>query len=210
MADLAIDTSTSYLSLAILKNDITLYEQNIFSLKLHSILLPKEIERALEITKEKIERIFIAIGPGSFTGLRVGLSLIKGIALFSNIPVIGVPTFDGLVYNLPIEGKVFMIMRYRLSKAYYSVYRAEDRKWICEKLGVSEIEELPKLVTDERIAIVKEQNYNEIANMFQYPILITPRASLLAIPGGERKPIKIENLEPIYIEPSEAEKIKSL
>ncbi|MBC7320321.1 tRNA (adenosine(37)-N6)-threonylcarbamoyltransferase complex dimerization subunit type 1 TsaB [bacterium] len=210
MADLAIDTSTSYLSLAIVKGDITLYEKNVFSLKLHSILLPKEIERALEITKEKIERIFVAIGPGSFTGLRVGLSLVKGMSLFSDIQVVGVPTFDGLAYNLPIEGKLFIIMRYRMSKAYYGIYRAEDRKWICERLGVAEIEELPKLVTDEKIVIVKEQNYNEIASMFQDPVFITPKASLLTIPGREKKPSKLEELEPIYIEPSEAEKIKGV
>ncbi len=207
MADLAIDTSTSYLSLAIIKGDITLYEQNVFSLKLHSVLLPKEIERALGITKERVERIFVAIGPGSFTGLRVGISLVKGITLFSNISVIGVPTFDGLAYNLPVEGKIFIVMRYRLSKAYYGIYRAEDRKWICEKLGVAEIEELPRLVTDERIVIVKEQNYNEIASMFQHPTLITPRASLLVIPGREMEPSKLEELEPIYIEPSEAERL---
>ncbi|MCX7795610.1 MAG: tRNA (adenosine(37)-N6)-threonylcarbamoyltransferase complex dimerization subunit type 1 TsaB [bacterium] len=210
MADLAIDTSTSFLSLAIVKEDLILYEKNIYSLKLHSILLPKEIEKALEITKEKIERIFVAIGPGSFTGLRVGLSLVKGIILFSKIQVIGVPTFDGLAYNLPIEGKLFIIMRYRLSKAYYGVYRAEDKKWIQEKLGVAEIEELPTLVTKEKVAIVKEQNYNEIANMFQNPIFITPRAFLLTIPGRERKPSKTEELNPIYIEPSEAEKIKGI
>lgn len=209
MADLAIDTSTSYLSLAMIKDDITLYEQNVFSLKLHSVLLPKEIERALEITKERIERIFVAIGPGSFTGLRVGISLVKGMSLFSNIPVIGVPTFDGLVYNLPAEGRIFIVMRYRLSKAYYGIYRAEDKKWMCEKLGVAEIEELPKLVTNERVAIVKEQNYSEIASMFQDPIFITPRACLLVIPGRERKPSEIEELEPIYIEPSEAERLKA-
>lgn len=210
MADLAIDTSTSYLSLAIVKGNLTLYEKNVYSLKLHSILLPNEIEKALDITKERIERIFVAIGPGSFTGLRVGLSLVKGIALFSNISVVGVPTFDGLAYNLPTEGKLFIVMRYRLSKAYYGIYIAEDNRWTCKKLGVAEIEELSGLVTDERIVIVKEQNYEEISRMFQNPIFITPRASLLIIPGKERNPDTLEELEPIYIEPSEAEKIKSL
>ncbi len=210
MADLALDTSTSYLSLAVVKDDITLYEKNVYSLKLHSVLLPDEIEKALKITREGIERIFVAIGPGSFTGLRVGLSLVKGIALAGDIPVIGVPTFDGLAYNIPPEGKLLIIMRYRLSKTYYAKYRANSNRWICEKIDVAEVTELPELVTDERIAIVKEHNYREIAYMFQNPVFIVPRASLLVIPGREKEPEVLENLVPLYIEPPEAERIKNL
>jgi len=210
MADLALDTSTSYLSLAVVKDDITLYEKNVYSLKLHSVLLPDEIEKALKITRERIERIFVAIGPGSFTGLRVGLSLVKGIALAGDIPVIGVPTFDGLAYNIPPEGKLLIIMRYRLSKTYYAKYRANSNRWICEKIDVAEVTELPELVTDERIAIVKEHNYREIAYMFQNPVFIVPRASLLVIPGREKEPEVLENLVPLYIEPPEAERIKNL
>ena len=210
MADLALDTSTSYLSLAVVKDDITLYEKNVYSLKLHSVLLPDEIEKALKITRERIERIFVAIGPGSFTGLRVGLSLVKGIALAGDIPVIGVPTFDGLAYNIPPEGKLLIIMRYRLSKTYYARYVSNSNRWICEKIDVAEVTELPELVTDERIAIVKEHNYREIADMFQNPVFIVPRASLLVIPGREKEPEVLENLVPLYIEPPEAEKIKNL
>jgi len=210
MADLTLDTSTSYLSIAIVKEDITLYEKNVYSLKLHSVLLPNEIKRALEITKEKIERVFIAIGPGSFTGLRVGLSLVKGMALFSNIPVIGVPTFDGLAYNIPPEGRLSIIMRYRISKAYYAIYTAENNRWICKKIDVAEINELPKVVIDEKIAIVREQNYKEIASMFQNPIFIVPKASLLKIAGEGKEPDILEKLTPLYIEPSEAEKIKGI
>jgi|YNPMSStandDraft_1061717.scaffolds.fasta_scaffold00355_29 tRNA threonylcarbamoyladenosine biosynthesis protein TsaB len=210
MADLALDTSTSYLSLAVVRDDITLYEKNVYSLKLHSVLLPDEIEKALKITREKIERIFVAIGPGSFTGLRVGLSLVKGIALAGDTPVIGVPTFDGLAYNIPPEGKLLIIMRYRLSKTYYARYTANSNRWICEKVDVAEITELPQLVTDERIAIVKEHNYREIADMFQNPVFIVPRASLLVIPGREKEPEVLENLVPLYIEPPEAERIKNL
>lgn len=210
MADLAIDTSSSYLSIAIVRDDITLYEKSIYSLKLHSILLPSEIERALEITKEKIERIFIGIGPGSFTGLRVGLSLVKGMAFGSNIPVIGVPSFDGLAYNIPPRDRLIIFMRYRMSMSYYGLYVSTDKRWVCEKIGVSEIEDPPKLVNGEMVAVVKEHNYREIADRFQDPILITPRASLLVIAGRDREPEDPEKIIPLYIEPSEAEKISSL
>ncbi|MGC8971434.1 MAG: tRNA (adenosine(37)-N6)-threonylcarbamoyltransferase complex dimerization subunit type 1 TsaB [bacterium] len=210
MADLALDTSSSYLSIALVKDDITLYEKNVYSLKLHSVLLPNEIKKALEITRERIERIFVAIGPGSFTGLRVGLSLVKGMALFSTIPVIGVPTFDSLAYNIPPGGKLSIIMRYRMSKAYYAIYTAENNRWICKKIDVAEINELPKLVINEKIAIVREQNYKEIASMFQDPIFIVPKASLLTIPGREKEPDILEKLVPLYIEPSEAERIKGV
>lgn len=210
MTALAIDTSCSYLSIAIVKDDITLYERNVYSLKLHSVLLPNEIQRALEITKEKIDRIFVAIGPGSFTGLRVGLSLVKGLTLGSNLPVIGVPTFDGLAYNIHPKGSLIIFMRYRMSMAYYGKYNAINNKWINEKIGVSEIKDLRRLVNGQIVAVVKEHNYKEIANTFNNPILIVPRASLLVLAGKDREPDDIERIVPLYIEPSEAEKISYL
>jgi len=207
MVSLAIDTSSSYLSIAIVKDDITLYEKNVYSLKLHSVLLPGEIDRALQITKEKIDRIFVAIGPGSFTGLRVGLSLVKGIALGSGLPVTGVPTFDGLAYNIPQGDSLIIFMRYRMNMAYYGKYSSINNRWICERTGVSDIKNLTKLVDGEMVAVVKEHNYREIADMFSNPVLMVPRASLLVIPGKDMEPENPENLVPLYIEPSEAEKI---
>jgi len=207
MSILAIDTSTGYLSIAIIEDNNILYEENIYSLRYHSILLPKEIEKALEITKKRIEKIYIAIGPGSFTGLRVGLSVVKGIALGGDLSVVGVPTFNALAYNLLPEGNLFIIMRYRLKMAYYGIYKAFNRKWNCGKLGVTELSKLPELVKGEKIAIVKE-NYKELLEIFPEAIAIVPRASLL-IKGGEGiEPGDIDTLIPIYIEPAEAEKLK--
>jgi tRNA threonylcarbamoyladenosine biosynthesis protein TsaB len=207
MSILALDTSTGYLSIAIVDDDIPLYEETIYSLKYHSILLPKEIERALEITKKKIKKIYVALGPGSFTGLRVGLSVVKGIALGGDIPVVGVPTFNALAYNFSPEGSLFIIMKYRLNMTYYGVYKAMNKRWNCERLGVTETSNLSDLIRGEKIAIVKE-NYKELLDIFPEAIPITPRASLL-LKGGEGIGLAdIDELKPIYIEPAEAEKTK--
>ncbi|MGC9064652.1 MAG: tRNA (adenosine(37)-N6)-threonylcarbamoyltransferase complex dimerization subunit type 1 TsaB [bacterium] len=207
MSILALDTSTGYLSIAIIDDDIPLYEETIYSLKYHSILLPKEIERALEITKKKIEKIYIAIGPGSFTGLRVGLSVVKGIAIGGDIPVVGVPTFNGLAYNIPPEGNLSIIMKYRLKMAYYGIYRAVNKRWYYERLGVTETSNLSGLIRGGKIAIVKE-NYKELLDIFPEATPIVPRASLL-IKGGEGiESADIDELKPMYIEPAEVEKTK--
>jgi tRNA threonylcarbamoyladenosine biosynthesis protein TsaB len=207
MSILALDTSTGYLSIAIVDDDTPFYEETIFSLKYHSILLPKEIERALEITKKEIKKIYVALGPGSFTGLRVGLSVVKGIALGGDIPIVGVPTFNALAYNFYPEGNLFIIMKYRLNMTYYGVYKAMNKRWHCERLGVAEVSKIPRLVDGERIAIVKE-NYKELLDIFPEAIPITPRASLLLKGGEGIEPANIDTLTPIYIEPAEAEKIK--
>jgi tRNA threonylcarbamoyladenosine biosynthesis protein TsaB len=60
------------------------------------LLLVDELLNGLQVTPRQLEAIAISIGPGSFTGLRIGLSTAKGLALALEIPIIAVPTLDGI------------------------------------------------------------------------------------------------------------------
>jgi len=101
MKILAIDTTTKFLCLGLYDNGKT-YEYNFDLGKRQSALLLVTIKRALEALSWKITEIdyfACGVGPGSFTGLRVGLSTIKGLAWSIRRPIIALPTLDILAKN---------------------------------------------------------------------------------------------------------------
>lgn len=94
---LAIDTATRFAGLALYDGDLILAESCWLSKNNHSVELMPALARMLEqqkLTADNLSAIAVAIGPGSFTGLRIGLSTAKGLAKAKNIPVLGIPTLD--------------------------------------------------------------------------------------------------------------------
>ena len=100
---LAIETSSNICSVAIIKNGIILTEIYINSNLKHSENLAPAIKDAVEyasIKKEEIEYIALSIGPGSFTGLRIGAATAKGLAFALSIPIIPIKSLDALAFNI--------------------------------------------------------------------------------------------------------------
>ena len=98
---LAIDTSTDTASLALVQDDDVLAELTWHSGQNHSTELLPNLEYLLKITKRDIKAItaiFVARGPGSFNGLRVGVSTAKGLAFSLGIPIVGISTFEATAY----------------------------------------------------------------------------------------------------------------
>nr|WP_330428092.1 tRNA (adenosine(37)-N6)-threonylcarbamoyltransferase complex dimerization subunit type 1 TsaB [Coprococcus sp. OM06-25] len=103
MKILAFDSSGLVASVAIVENNNLIAEYTTNYKKTHSqTLLPmlEEIVKMTETDKESFDALAVAAGPGSFTGLRIGSATVKGLALAWNIPVIAVPTLEGLAYNV--------------------------------------------------------------------------------------------------------------
>ena len=99
MKILAFDSSGLVASVAIVENNNLIAEYTTNYKKTHSqTLLPmlEEIVKMTETDKESFDALAVAAGPGSFTGLRIGSATVKGLALAWNIPVIAVPTLEGL------------------------------------------------------------------------------------------------------------------
>jgi tRNA threonylcarbamoyladenosine biosynthesis protein TsaB len=97
---LALDTTTRAGSVAVLDDDRVLALLAGDAARTHAERLPTEFARALDaarVTKEHIDLFAVAIGPGAFTGLRIGLASIQGLAMTLNKPVIGVSALDALV-----------------------------------------------------------------------------------------------------------------
>jgi len=107
---LAVDTSTAQVGLALYDGAQVIGEYAWRSSQRHTVELAPAIAELLTrcgLTMEDVRALGVALGPGSFTSLRVGLALVKGIALSRHIPLIGIPTLDILAvaqpaYKLPL------------------------------------------------------------------------------------------------------------
>ncbi|MFQ6059039.1 MAG: tRNA (adenosine(37)-N6)-threonylcarbamoyltransferase complex dimerization subunit type 1 TsaB [Anaerolineae bacterium] len=98
---LAIDTATQFASIALYQEGGVLSEHTWRSQNNHTVELVPNIVRLLEgqrITTRALTGLAVALGPGSFTGLRIGLSVAKGLAFALKIPLVGLPTLDVLAY----------------------------------------------------------------------------------------------------------------
>ena len=100
---LAIDTSTKRLCLGIMNHKGKIVGYNLDSKIRHTQSLLPMIKRALRRLKlaiDEVDYFAVGLGPGSFTGLRIGLATIKGFTSVLKKPVVGLPTLDALAYNV--------------------------------------------------------------------------------------------------------------
>src|SRR5512135_3035669 len=125
---LAVDTSTSWIGLALYDGVRVLGEMNWQSQSHHTVELTPGVSELLQRCGAKateLEALGVAIGPGSFTSLRIGLALVKGMALALRIPVVGVPTLDVLAAAQPVRDVQLAALlhagRGRLAVAWYEV-----------------------------------------------------------------------------------------
>jgi tRNA threonylcarbamoyladenosine biosynthesis protein TsaB len=98
----AIDTSTRFAGLALFDGETVLSESYWRSHRNQSVELMPQLVRMLEqqrIGEQEICAVAVALGPGSFTGLRIGVSVGKGLALARDVPILGVPTLDAIAFQ---------------------------------------------------------------------------------------------------------------
>jgi len=132
MKILAIDTSTASGSIALLEDDRLIAELTTCSQKTHAERLLPSIKGLLEGADARIEEIdcfAVTKGPGSFTGLRIGLSTVKGLAWSLHKPVIGVSTLEALAMNIPYADKpICPILDARKKEVYAGIYRCDGNR----------------------------------------------------------------------------------
>jgi len=126
MKILAFDTSTKFLSIALLEDDAVVKEYHEEAGIKHSeILIPtiKDLLESVNWKAEDIELISVGLGPGSFTGLRIGVATVKALSAALGCKVKGVPTMDAEAENAEdAEGKVALLLDAHKGKVYSAIY----------------------------------------------------------------------------------------
>jgi tRNA threonylcarbamoyladenosine biosynthesis protein TsaB len=132
---LAIDTATHWAGLALYDETRVWAEESWHSAMTHTVELMPRIQRMLDthaVAVPSLAGIGISLGPGSFTGLRIGLAAAKGLALPYRLPLIGIPTLDATAYPFRDAGQpvwaVIAAGRGRIGVACYDWLESEWRQ----------------------------------------------------------------------------------
>ena len=143
---LALDTSSQLIGVALYNGADVLSEMNWYSPFYHTVQLAPTVAEILkrsgfEITD--LQALAVALGPGSFTGLRVGIAFIKGLALACHLPLFGIPTLDIVAAAQPLKqdpaypvymAAVLQAGRGRLAVGWYQAEGMEKRTRRCSAL----------------------------------------------------------------------------
>ncbi len=223
MKVLGIDTSTSCGSIGLIDDDSVISEYLLNIPVTHSERLLSSIEHVLKQGACPIEDLdgwAISLGPGSFTGLRIGVSTIKGLAFATQKPVAGVPTLDALASQIsPTPYLICPILDARKGEVYTAFYRYEERNSLKRNSAYQAIspEDLINRTEEKTIFLgsgVKTYGgylRNAIPTLatFVSDPLNLPHGSVIARLGLERlrrnEALDLSTFTPIYVRASEAE-----
>ena len=130
---LAIDTSTETASLAIIQESQLLAELTWSCQQNHSVELMPNIDRLLDLTGSSLKSlsgVIVARGPGSFNGLRVGVSTAKGLAFSLGVPLVGINTLEAAAYQYAEVGfPVCPIFNAGRGEIAAAIYQKRGNKW---------------------------------------------------------------------------------
>jgi tRNA threonylcarbamoyladenosine biosynthesis protein TsaB len=220
---LAVDTSTSLGSIALVDGPAVRAELALNVSTTHNQRLLPGIHRLLTDvgwTLEELDGLAIGLGPGSFTGLRIGMSVMKGLAFATGKPLAGVPTLDALAANVSLAPwTVCPVMDARKGEVYTALYRGGEGDKL-ERLTPYQVmkpERLAEFITGKTVLLGDGLlRYGDIVAAGLGDRLVRAPAHLNAIRGTSIGWLAMERLRqglaedistctPLYIRPSEAE-----
>jgi tRNA threonylcarbamoyladenosine biosynthesis protein TsaB len=227
MMVLSADTSCDRFSLALMDKDVIISQFNASSCQRQSSDMLPEIEKLLSrnaLDVSDIDCFCVGLGPGSFTGLRIGVTIMRAIALTQKKPIVGIPSIDAIACNaLPYKSDICVIIDARQQKVYARFYRFRDAKMYPSGrimlLGMQELLQKikkPVLFLGDGIKLCGDQIVNKgikhenlLAEHTWYP-----HAGSIGRLGIERAARKggddVFTLSPLYVYPKEPQvKLKS-
>lgn len=218
----AADTSSQVASAAICDGDKLICEITLNNKLTHSqTLMPiiKDVFEKSELKPCDIDIFAVADGPGSFTGLRIGVTTVKGLAHAVNKPVVGVNTLEAMCYNLPFCPHIIVpVMDARRGEVYNGFYRFSDGilEEICPPRAVAlskcldEIKALggKAVFLGDAVPVYKDEIQRELNDLavFAPQGANMQRASAVAEAAKSKKTQRYFELVPKYIRKSQAER----
>jgi tRNA threonylcarbamoyladenosine biosynthesis protein TsaB len=184
---LAIDTATHSMGIALHDGNEILAEHHWVTHGYHTMQLAPEIVlmlRRAEKTASSLTAVAVAKGPGSYTGLRIGMALAKGLALVHNLSIIGIPTLDILAHHQPQRDEPMLAVieagRGRVAGMWY--------KW--DSTGWQGIKDPENLTWDEILDNLEEETYicGEITTKGRALLKDEPLAIIAPPPYSVRRP----------------------
>ncbi|MCX5717156.1 MAG: tRNA (adenosine(37)-N6)-threonylcarbamoyltransferase complex dimerization subunit type 1 TsaB [Nitrospirae bacterium] len=227
MIILAIDTSTMLGGIAIMDESLLIAESRLNVRSTHSERLMTEIEHCLKQSGIKISDIdvfAVAAGPGSFTGLRIGLSTVKGFSYATGKPIVSVPTLEALAWNFPCSKyPVCTMLDARKKEVYAALFKWEEEnftrlineisakpeEFACDALRVTHDDKF--IFAGEGAALYRDKITEAMGEkaIFASPEKTVPSPANVAVLGLKKAKAgefsESISLIPMYIRKSEAE-----
>lgn len=227
MAILALDTATMVSSVAVAEEQRLLAEITTETRLTHSETLLPHIEEVLKLArteKGNLTAVAVSIGPGSFTGLRIGLAAAKAICYSLNISLVTVPTLQVLAARFPVPlVKVCALLDAQKGNVYREIFTYEDGETktyreLCVlpldeaiKECAEEAKSAPVILTGEVAEKRRDRIILPPKVTIAPPAVVMPRAAEVAFLGLKKLSRgETENLmtaEPLYVRRSEAEEL---
>ena len=226
MKILGIETATWVGSLAIVDNEGLIGEYTLTMNATHSgRLIPalNQLLKTADLDIAQVDALAVSLGPGSFTGLRIGVATVKGLALAANKPVVGIPTLDALAHNFRgVESLICPMLDARKKEVYTALYRSKrsgafDKETpdlaVSPELFLNTLDENVLFLGDGSVlyrGLIEEKMGSKAA--FASPPMHYPRAASVAFLALEKAAVEdfldVSTFAPMYARPSEAERNK--
>lgn len=159
MITLAVDSSSKVATAALMKDERLLSEITLNDKREHSVILMTIIEdllKANDLTVSDVDGYVVSKGPGSFTGLRIGMATIKGLSFGSNKPYVSLSSLDALAYSVSnFDGLICPIMDALRNSVYTALYTSNI---VDSNVELEKLTDYSALDLDELIELIKSKN----------------------------------------------------